>query len=200
MSFGEYKTLIDQLLSKDKTTGDNHSEVMIHYTTLNRQRMKRLEKTTVISGELIEATAAVKSPIVWLIITEAWCGDAAQNIPVIEKIAELNENLTTRYILRDENLELMDAYLTDGSRSIPKLIAIDPSNDNKVLGTWGPRPAIAQDLYLELKTQGFEKEIVMERLQRWYNSDDSRSLQTEFTGLLQDWVSAVSVKTEVAAY
>lgn len=197
-SFEDYIATIDDLLSRDQTTGDNQAEVMVHYTRLNRQRMKRLEKTTDVSGDVVDAVAVVKNPIIWLIVTEAWCGDAAQNIPVIEKIAELDPNITTRYILRDRNPELMDAFLTDGARSIPKLIAIDPSDDNRILGTWGPRPAAAQDLYRELKNEGLEKEIVMERLQRWYNSDDSRSIQAEFAELVRDWGSAVSAKAAVA--
>lgn len=171
---------------------------MVHYTKMNRQRMKRLGKTTVISGEIIDAAIAIDRPMTWLVITEAWCGDAAQNIPVIEMVASLNKNIETRYILRDENPELMDAYLTDGSRSIPKLIVIHRDTLD-VIGTWGPRPVAAQQFFQELKTQGFEKEIVMERLQRWYNSDDSRSIQTELTGLLRDWRSAVFAKAEVTA-
>lgn len=198
LSYQDYKDLIDRLLSEGKTTGKNHSEAMINYTKLNRQRMKRLEKTTVISGETAVQAMSVERPMLWLIITEAWCGDAAQNIPVIEKIAAMSGKIETRYLLRDEFPELMDEYLTNGSRSIPKLIAIDKA-DGSIIGTWGPRPATAQNLYQELKQQGFEKEIVMERLQRWYNSDDSRSIQTEFTGLFRDWGSAVSAKAEVAA-
>lgn len=198
LSYDEFKALVDKLLSENKTTGSDHSEAMLHYTKMNRQRMKRLEKTTVISGDIIDAAAAVESSMIWLVITEAWCGDAAQNVPVIEMIASLNKNIETRYILRDENPELMDAFLTDGARSIPKLIAID-RDTSAVLGTWGPRPAAAQSFFQELKAQGLEKEIVMERLQRWYNTDDSRSIQTEFTGLLRDWGSAVSAKAEVTA-
>ena len=64
----------------------------------------------------------VKENWIWLILTEAWCGDAAQNIPTIEKIARENDRIKTLYLLRDENLELMDKYLTGGARAIPKLI------------------------------------------------------------------------------
>lgn len=126
--------------------------------------------------------------MIWLVITEAWCGDAAQNIPPIEKIANLNDRIETRYILRDENTELMDQFLTSGSRSIPKLIALD-ADTLDVLGTWGARPEAAQKLYYELKEKGAEKAAIMEHLQRWYNADRTLSLQNEFVNLLAEWDS-----------
>ena len=59
----------------------------------------------------------------WLVLTEAWCGDAAQSLPIINKMAEVSDNITLRLILRDENLDVMDQFLQNGrSRSIPKLI------------------------------------------------------------------------------
>ena len=124
--------------------------------------------------------------MIWLIITEGWCGDAAQNIPTIEKIAAQSENIETRYILRDENLELMDNYLTNNARSIPKLIALDADN-LEVVGTWGPRPQISMDYFQELKNQGLEKPEIMEKLQRWYIADKEHSIQTEFENLLDQW-------------
>ena len=126
--------------------------------------------------------------MIWLIITEGWCGDAAQNIPIIEKIASENSNIETRYVLRDENLQLMDLYLTNSARSIPKLIALDAETLEEI-GTWGPRPQIAMDLFIEMRNKGMEKPLQMENLQRWYLADKNQSIQVEFENLLEEWNS-----------
>jgi hypothetical protein len=186
MSFAEYIKLIDDLLMDGKTTGTNQSDAMFNYGKLNRQRMHRLEKTVKLNDSLVEKAGKVERKMIWLIITEGWCGDAAQNIPTIEKIAAQNDLIETRYVLRDENLELMDAYLTNNARSIPKLIALD-AETLEVVGTWGPRPQIAMDFYHELKKQGLEKPLIMENLQRWYLQDKEKSLQSEFENLLSEW-------------
>ena len=122
MAFAEFIKLVDGLLLEGKTTGTNQSEAMFNYGKLNRQRMKRLANTIKLNDSLVERVRNVDRKMIWLIITEGWCGDAAQSIPLIEKIAHENSNIETRYILRDENLELMDKYLSNNARSIPKLM------------------------------------------------------------------------------
>lgn len=187
MTFAEYIKLIDDLLLDGRTTGPNQSEAMFNYGKLNRQRMHRLEKTTELNESLQEKARALQREQLWLIITEGWCGDAAQNIPVIEKIAEASEGkIETRYILRDENLELMDRYLTHNARSIPKLIALDAETQAE-LGTWGPRPKAAMDLFFAMRERGLEKPLMMENLQRWYISDKNQAIQAEFENLLGEW-------------
>lgn len=186
MTFAEYIKLIDDLLIGGKTTGVNQSEAMFNYGKLNRQRMYRLEKTVEIDESVKEKSRKINRKQFWLIITEGWCGDAAQNIPIIEKIASESPNIETRYVLRDENLTLMDEYLTNNARSIPKLIALDAESLEE-LGVWGPRPQTAMDLFSEMRVRGLEKTLMMENLQRWYLADKNRSIQTEFENLLDKW-------------
>jgi hypothetical protein len=186
MTFAEYLKLIDDLLLEGKTTGENQSEAMLGYGKLNRQRMKRLEKTVELNNSLKEKTQSVKANWIWLILTEGWCGDAALNIPIIEKIAAENPNIETRYLLRDENLELMDKYLTFNARSIPKLICLNAETFEEI-GTWGPRPQAAMDYYFEMKHEGLEKPQMMENIQRWYLTDGNQSIQSEFENLLERW-------------
>ncbi len=197
MTYAEYIKLIDDLLIDGKTTGTNQSEAMFNYGKLNRQRMHRLEKTIKLNESVIEKARNNERKMIWLIITEGWCGDAAQNIPTIEKIAAESENIETRYVLRDENLELMDEYLTDNARSIPKLIALD-AGTLEVIGTWGPRPQVSMDYFHELKKQDLEKPEIMEKLQRWYLADKEHSIQVEFESLLDRWVENKADKA--AAY
>lgn len=186
MTYAEYIKLIDDLLLEGKTTGSNQSEAMFNYGKLNRQRMHRLEKTVKFDESVIEEARENTRKMTWLIITEGWCGDAAQNIPTIEKIAAESENIETRYVLRDENLELMDAHLTNDARSIPKLIALDAETLEEI-GTWGPRPQTAMDYFYEMRDQGLEKPEMMENMQRWYLANKERSIQMEFKELLENW-------------
>jgi hypothetical protein len=148
--------------------------------------MKRLEKTVEINDALKQKARNINRRMIWLVITEGWCGDAAQNIPIIEKIAAESSNVETRYVLRDENLELMDKYLTNNARSIPKLICLDAEMLEEI-GAWGPRPKAAMDYFYEMKAQNLEKPQMMENLQRWYLTDANQSLQMEFERLLSEW-------------
>ncbi len=186
MEFAEYIKLIDDLLLEGKTTGPKQSEEMFNYGRLNRQRMKRLGNTVRLKESLKEKIGKIERRMFWLIITEGWCGDAAQSIPVIEKIAHENSNIETLYVLRDENPELMDKYLTNNARSIPKLIALDAETLEE-LGTWGPRPQAAMNYFYEMREGGLAKHVMMEHLQRWYLKDKERAIQEEFEVLLDEW-------------
>ncbi|HNP18281.1 MAG TPA: thioredoxin family protein [Fulvivirga sp.] len=183
ISYSEYRQLIDGLLDQKKTTGEDHSDKMIEYTQLNVQRMSKWDKISIINDELALAIENITKKQHWLIITEAWCGDAAQNIPIISKMADLNENIELRFILRDENLDIMDNYLTNGGRSIPKLIILD--EDFNELGTWGPRPEPVQKLLAEFKSNpeaSYEDFAVI--VHTWYGKDRNATIQKEFLSLL----------------
>jgi hypothetical protein len=186
MTFDEYDSLIDRVVAEGKTTGPNQSEEFAQYTKLNQARMRRLFKTSELNESLLETARNVKANWIWLILTEAWCGDAAQNIPTIEKIARENDRIKTLYLLRDENLELMDKYLTGGARGIPKLICLNAETLEEI-GTWGSRPQAAYDLFYSLKEQGLEKTEIIEKIHRWYIEDNTQSLQKEFENLLKNW-------------
>lgn len=190
-SYSEYRDLIDRLLSEEKTTGENHSEAMLHFTKMNVHRMKRHDKHTELNDELVERLEDVDNKWIWLVLSEAWCGDAAQSLPIINKMAEFNDNITLRLILRDENLDVMDQFLQNGrSRSIPKLICID-ADTLEVLGEWGPRPQVAQELYDTLRNDTDMKyQEVAERLHKWYADDKGDAVQKEFIHAFDEWERA----------
>lgn len=189
-TYDEYREMIDNLLSQNKTTGENHSEVMIHYTKMNAHRMKRHDKRSELLPELAERLNKVERPMIWLVLTEAWCGDAAQLVPIINKMAEASPNIELKLILRDDNLEIMDQFLTNGrSRSIPKLICLD-AESLEVIGEWGPRPGKAQLLYDSLKDSGdIAYQEVAEYLHKWYADDKGEEIQKEFLPLIEEWDS-----------
>ena len=189
-SYEDYQQMIGRLLAEGKTTGDNHSEEMRHYTDLNRQRMHRLGKVAQLTEPLQEQLAAVLADWTWLVLTEAWCGDAAQSIPLMAKMADASPRITLQLLLRDEHPEVMDAYLTNGSRSIPKLICL--TEDLQEIGTWGPRPAAAQQLMNDFKQQHPNEsyQALAKEMQLWYARDRTQAIQEEFTDLLRDWNKA----------
>lgn len=187
MSYDEYRQMIDELVEQDKTTGDNHSKVMVHYTKMNVQRMNRLDKRVELDDSLAEELNELDEDWIWLVLTEAWCGDAAQNIPPIVKIADESEHIDVKFILRDEHLDIMDEYLTNGGRSIPKLICLD-SETLEEIGTWGPRPEVAQEKAMEWKDdENISKKEWAKKLHKWYAKDRTKELRSEFEELISEW-------------
>ena len=190
-TYDEYRTNVNELFEQGKSTGDNHSEAIMNYTKLNIFRMKRLDKTTRLTENALAQIQKENRNITWLVITEAWCGDAAQIIPVLNKLAEENENISLKMILRDENLEVMDQFLTNGTRSIPILIVLD-SESLEVLNSWGPRPVEVQEMVMEAKSNAANhpedsKEIWEEakkNAQLWYTKDKSKTIQAEILGIM----------------
>merc|ERR1711916_209266 len=119
----------------------------------------------------------------WLVLTEGWCGDAAQNLPIIHKMAEASNQIDLKLVLRDEHLELMDMFLTNGGRAIPKLIALDENLE--VLFTWGARPSIATKMVADYKAaHGKLDDALKKDLQVWYNKNKGLNLQEDFVKLL----------------
>lgn len=187
MSYDAYMQLLIDLKEAGKTTGENQSEAMVGYGTMNLQRMKRLNKTIQLNEELVSVLNKINHHITFLVITEGWCGDAAQNVPVFNKLALESNKIDLKLILRDDNLEVIDAFLTNGGRSIPKLIAVN-SETLEIIGTWGPRPDAAQFMVTEFKKipNGDYTEFVKE-VQLWYARDKTNAMQTELIELLKSW-------------
>lgn len=185
MSYDEYRNLIDDLLAKGRSTGGRDSESIVDYTKMNVHRMNRLDNYTEIKDSLKTRLNEIDRNWIWLVLTEGWCGDAAQNIPPIKKMAEISPGIELKLILRDEHPEIMDEYLTDGTRSIPKLIALDAETLEEI-GTWGPRPKTAQNLVQEWKHK-YDKKTWAKKLHKWYAENKTRDIQEEFETLIEEW-------------
>jgi len=185
LSYLKYRDLVSSLLENNKTTGGDHSEAMLQYSKLNVQRMNRVDKTTVLNEELTAAVGTVNGSYSLLVISEGWCGDAAQLVPVFQKIADLApEQFELKLILRDTNLPLIDAHLTNGGRAIPKLLIL---NSNGVLvAEWGPRPHVLQLLLNEWKTEIQDLFALAEKLHSWYAKDKTQTAQHELANLFRE--------------
>ncbi len=184
MDYEEYRRLIDAMIIVGKSTSKNDSDALLGYSKLNVVRMKRLDRTVEIIPELEETVRRLSAPQTWLVITEGWCGDAAQIVPVLNKLTELNDHIQLKFLLRDENLELMDQYLTNGrSRSIPVVIALNEYNEE--LFRFGPRPTVAQEMFYHLKANAVSNDAVKEEIHSWYAKDKTVTTQQEILTLLK---------------
>ncbi len=184
-TYQEYKKLVSDLLAEGKSTGNEQSEALTNYSMLNDRRMKRLDKTIKIDETIKNAFATTNGNITWVVLTEGWCGDAAQSLPVINKLAELNDGIDLKIVSRDKHDELMSNFLTNGGKAIPKLIAYD-SHNKKVIDTWGPRPSIATQMVNDYKAQhGSLDPQFKEDLQVWYNKDKGTNIAEDLSKLIQ---------------
>ena len=186
-SYAEYRKLIVDLLQEDKVTGIEQSEDLLNYSALNETRMHRLDKTIAISDENIVLLQSLKNNYIWLVLSEGWCGDAAQILPVLNKMALASSGkIELKIVLRDENEELMNLFLTNGSKSVPKLIVLEKASLN-VEANWGPRPLGAVHLIQDYKEKhGRIDETVKTDLQLWYLHDKGISTQNEMMHLMLD--------------
>ena len=184
MNFQEYSTYFESILKKAETElqepYDNPD--YLDYTRLNWSRMNRWFKTGKLSEELLETINKINKPQHWIVITEPWCGDAAHNIPFIEMMANHNPLISISYELRDAEPFSINQYLTNGTKSIPKLIIRDEQGND--LATWGPRPEDCQKMYANLVSENADFEKVKMEIQNWYNANKGLDIQHELRELL----------------
>jgi len=184
LSYQDYRVLVKKLAEKNTNSGLEKAEDLANYTKLNDRRMRRWDKTIKISEDAQQKILKFNQKIIWLIITESWCGDAAHVIPALNKMAELNSNIEIKIVLRDDNLKLMDFFLTNGGRAIAKVIMVDTETGD-VLNTYGPRPTEATELVNEYKHKnGKITPDFKEDLQHWYNKDKGQNVIHDVIGIL----------------
>ncbi len=122
------------------------------------------------------AAAAAAPPRRFLVLAEDWCNDGFSTVPVLARWAGLSPALELRILRRDEHPELMDRYLTGGTRSIPIVIVLD--EESREVGHWGPRPAALQEWVLANRA-AIPKDELRPQIRRWYARDRGESALQE---------------------
>jgi Thioredoxin len=182
-----YNEFVDEFTKQinvlDINTLNDYDKSFYDYRKLNYQRSTRLEKTFIPTDDTIQVFSHIHQTQKWVVITESWCGDSAQNLPIIAKLAELNNKIDFKIVLRDSNPAFMDLYLTNGSRAIPKLIVFD-ENDNEIF-QWGPRPIEAQNLFNKLKNEKIAKPEINKELHLWYGRNRGKEVEKEISDLVK---------------
>ena len=184
-SYQEYRNHLSLLANEGKTTGNEQTEALINYTKLNETRLHRLDKTMQVADDVKQFLNNLEKEYYWLVLSESWCGDAAQILPILNKMAEASNKIDLRIVLRDDNQDLMNLFLTNGTRSIPKVVIID-KNTNEVINDFGPRPEEARKLIVDYKAKhGIVDETAKIELQKWYLNDKGISTQREIIALMK---------------
>lgn len=171
ISFEQYlKDIETEILS------GNNPEFKPYYE-LNKKRIDRILNTYKAKEEQVTRFEDLNFSGKLLVITEGWCGDAAQSVPVIYRF--FNKHLEIKMVHRDENEGLMNQYLTNGSKSIPIVLILNKNNE--VVAHWGPRPEFGNELFHQFKTDEttYPKEKFMEDMQMAYNKDKGVSIIDE---------------------
>ena len=169
LSYDAYRKMVRDLLAEGKSTGPNQSVDLLNYSTLNDARMNRLDKKTKLTDSSIKALKSTK---------------ATQIAPIINKMSLESDKVNLKVVLRDENEELMNQFLTNGTKSIPKLIVLDQNDE--VISSWGPRPSIATKMVTNYKEKhgGLDANFKKE-LQVWYNKNKGENIQEDVVAFLE---------------
>ena len=182
LTFEEYLSITQKRAEQDVEGLPVDEAERIGYTKLNLHRMQRIARTYRVSDDLDVLLRRIDRAQLWMVLTEPWCGDSSQCLPLIAGMAARNEFINVRMLLRDDNLDVMDLYLTDGKRSIPLLVAFDSAGDE--IFRWGPRPKPAQAVFEEAKAAGLEKPELLAKMHLFYGQDRGRAVEAEFVDLL----------------
>lgn len=182
MKFEDYLVLFESILKEPSQYPLYEDEEYLNYTKLNWSRMNRWLKRFEPSVDVKEFIDAIAEKQTWIVITEPWCGDAAHSVPQIYKLVAGNPNIKLDVQLRDQEPFLIEQYLTNGGKSIPKLIIRNEEGED--IAVWGPRPEKLQSLFLALKAEGKELPEIKELVQKWYNEDKGLEIQLELKDLL----------------
>lgn len=183
ISYSQYFQSLQERVEQSQTPQNQKEELYLKYYLLGFKRMKRLNKKAQLTAKTKAFLQNVQHKQTWLVITEGWCGDAAHTLPYLHNMSNLNNNISLKIIYRDNN-NVIDHYLTNGDKSIPKLIAFD--DEHNELFTWGPRPQHIQESYLRMKKDKMPFDDITKSLQLLYNKDEGLGLQKELCSLLQN--------------
>lgn len=181
LSYQNYLKKIEEQLSEIEAAGDPKSYAK--YYSINLKRIERLDKNFSLTDGQKEKLTQINSDFKLLIITEGWCGDAAQVMPVVNVM--MNEiGVEQKIVFRDEHPELMNEFLTDGAKSIPILIGVN--NEGNEIFRFGPRPQYGMELLKKHKEnpKEYTDEQFHQDLQVWYNQDKGVSIFEEFLAVM----------------
>lgn len=189
LDFDAYLELTQNIVAHENfRTEIYQTDKMLAYTRENLARMNRVLASINLDSKLYNAVSELKDEWLWVIVSEPWCGDASQIVPALQTIASVSEKITCRIVLRDTNQDVIGAYLTNGGQAIPKLVCFKKT-DMTELGTWGPRPASAQALVDDFKTNPSGRTFgdFVRQLHAWYEQDKTAAVQDELTLLVKSW-------------
>jgi thioredoxin family protein len=175
--------MTETITMRDRYLGAPEFGEMLATATKNADLWAAVWRRATVPDEFVQRVAALGGARHLLVLSEDWCGDAVNTVPVVARLAELAPNVDLRVLARDENLDLMDAHLTGTSRSIPVVIALDEEFTER--GWWGPRPMELQRWVLG-PGQALDKDARYREIRSWYARDKGRATLEEVVGMMED--------------
>ncbi len=190
LSFEDYLQLTKDIVEeKVARTGLYQADNTFRYTRSNLERMNKVLNNIVLSQKLYNALSDLKEEWVWVVISEPWCGDASWGTPALAVIASATDKIDFKILLRDANPDIIKAYQTAGSDSIPKLVCIR-KRDWQELGTWGPRPQVLHQQVLAKKNSpDFDYKESVRAIHAWYDQDMTKTIQEEMIDCVKQWMA-----------
>jgi hypothetical protein len=182
MNFNAYLSHFESIITQTNPPAPFDNPDYLNYAKLNWSRTNRWLKHGTLTKEIKDVVSAIQKKQHWIIITEPWCGDAAHVVSFLHMFAEVNPLISVDIELRDSEPLRINNYLTNGGKSIPKLIIQGESGKDIV--TWGPRPKACQILYDKLKEENADFETMKIELQKWYNNDEGKEIMKEIGALI----------------
>jgi hypothetical protein len=183
LSYTAYRQHITEALANEQP--DARQAKLLPYYQEGEARMNRIAPTITLLPELQAAASQLTQHYIWAIITEGWCGDASETVPIIEAVAAASAgHLETRYFLRDANPDFIDQYLTNGGRAMPIAVVLHADTLTEA-GVWGPRPTPLQAIHQDLKAREVPPKEMTAQLHAWYDHDATRTTQQELLALVK---------------
>jgi len=183
-SFENYLERIEDELEEQIELDD--PKELVQYYAINLQRSRRIKKTFRYNPGMEKKAKSYNADLKFLIISEGWCGDASQIVPIVDNLAN-TMGIESKIVFRDENLGLMEEYKTNGSLSIPIVIGVTP--DGEEAFRFGPRPAKAMEFTNRFKRDPdkYSKDDFYEDLQRFYNENHGQDVISEILEMVEEY-------------
>ena len=182
LNIDQYQSFFEKVATKEVIEAPYDDEFYFNYTEANFKRRASVAKKVELNKKLYNELDNTTSAWTWVLITEPWCGDASFIQPIIEAICLAGE-IDLKIALRDKQEDIMNAYLTNGGKSIPKLVVLD--KDLKELFTWGPRPVeLQKEIQNLLKNNGTTDEK-LKLAHQWYRKYGNEAVQQELLDLIK---------------
>ena len=189
LTFDEYMELFNSIVNSDNPSAPYDKPSWLRYTKSNLERTQKILSAMTVNQKLYNLVSEINKDWIWVVLTEPWCGDASWGVPTLYMIAQCNERIQFKLLLRDKHPEIMANYQTAGTDSIPKLICID-ANTKEIVGTWGPRPRELQSVVMNIKNlPGLDYREATRALHQWYLDDFTKSTQSDLTSSIKTWLT-----------
>jgi hypothetical protein len=189
LTYAEYLVSWRESVLASMADLDKEARKRLYYARYNIERHDAARESYRPSDALLTAGSGVMEPQIWLLLTEDWCADSAFALPVIAAAADA-ASAELRILRRDEHPDVMDAYLSDGARSIPMLVAFSMSGDE--LFRWGSRPKALVARRADWAAEGKSKGELIAAAVEWYASGNLVEIDAELADLLLE-SSGVSI-------